>query len=73
MEKKKKGVLAVGIAYLSLVGDLPDLLKFVAKSPSYLMKESPIFRDKSILPYLGLTFPYQELILPYQRFFLRKV
>ena len=45
----------------------------VAESPSYPKKESPIFRDKYVFPYLGLIFPYQGLILPYQRLFLRKV
>ena len=45
----------------------------VAKSPSYLRKESHIFRDKYIFPYLGLIFPYQGLILPYQILFLKEV
>ena len=52
----------------------------VAESPSYLMRESPIFKDKYvfpylglIFPYLGLIFPYQGLILPYQILFLREV
>ena len=45
----------------------------IPESPSYLRKESPSFRDKSALPYLGLIFPYQELILPYQRLFIREV
>ena len=39
--------------------DLLDLYKFVAESPSYLRKESPIFRDKYVFPYLGLIIPYQ--------------
>ena len=47
--------------------------KLVAKSPSFLRKESPIFRDKYVFPYLGLIFHYQGLIIPYQRLFLRKV
>ena len=45
----------------------------VVESPSYLRKESSIFRDKSIFPYLRLIFPYQGLILSYQRLFLREV
>ena len=45
----------------------------VVDSPSYLRKESPIFRDKYVFPYLRLIFPYQGLILPYQRLFLREV
>ena len=45
----------------------------VIESPSYLMKESPIVRDKYVFPYLGLIFPYQGLILPCQRLFLREV
>ena len=31
--------------------------------PPYLWKESPIFRDQYVFPYLGLTFPYQGLLL----------
>ena len=35
----------------------------VVESPSYLGKESPIFRVKYVFPFLGLIFPYQELFL----------
>ena len=70
IEKKNKKVRIVGIAYLSFVGDLPDLWKIVAESPSYIKKESPIFRNKSIFLYQGLIFPYRGLILSYQRLFL---
>ena len=61
MEREKR-VCAVGIAYLPLVEDLLDLKKFVAKSPSYLRKVSPIFRDKYVFSYLGLIFSYQILL-----------
>ena len=53
------------------MGNLPNFLEVVAESPSYLRKESPIFRDEYIFPYQGLTFPYQGLILPYQILSLR--
>ena len=35
----------------------------IVESPSYLGKESPIFRDKYVFHYLGLIFPYQGLFL----------
>ena len=58
MEMKNKKVCVVGIVYLSLVGDLPDLYKIIVESSSYLMKESPIFRDKFVFPYIALIFPH---------------
>ena len=45
----------------------------VAEFLAYLRKESPIFRDKYVFPYLGLIFPYQGLILPYQGLLLQEV
>ena len=35
----------------------------VVESPSYLWKESPIFRDKYVFLDLELIFPYQGLFL----------
>ena len=35
----------------------------IVESPSYLEKESLIFRDKFVFPYLGLIFIYQRLFL----------
>ena len=34
-----------------------------AESPSYFGKESLIFREKSVFPYVGLIFLYQGLFL----------
>ena len=61
MKKKGKKVRAVGILYLSLVGDPPDLQTMVVESPSYLRKKSPLVKDKYDFPYIGLIFPYQGL------------
>ena len=63
MEKKKKKVRVVGIAYLPLVGDLPDLLKVVNESFFDFWKENLLILGiKSLIPYRGLILPYQGLI-----------
>ena len=47
--------------------------QWFAKSPSYLGKESPIFRDKYVFPYQRLILPCQGLSFPYPILSLRGV
>ena len=64
MEKKKKKVCVVGIAYPPIMGDLPNLLKVVHDSLLDFRKENLLILGiKSLLPYQRLILPYQGLIL----------
>ena len=69
MEREKR-IGAIGIAYLPLVGIVLIYRQWFSESPSYLGKESPIFRDNFVFPYQrlilschGFSFPYPGLSL----------
>ena len=47
--------------------------QWLAESPSYLWKESPIFRDKYVFSNQRLILPCQGLSFPYPRLSLRGV
>ena len=55
VEKRKKGVFTVGIAYLSLVGSLHFILEFLL---DYRKDNLVIMVIKSLFPYQGLILPY---------------
>ena len=70
MEREKR-IGTVGISYLPSWGIFLIYRQWFVDSPSYLGKESPIFRDKYVFPYQRLIFPYQGLSFPYPGLSLR--
>ena len=56
MERNER-IDIVGITYLPLWGIFLIYRQWFAKSPSYLTKESLIFRDKSIFSLSGIILP----------------
>ena len=71
--ERKTGIGVVRIAYLHLVGIFLIYKQWFSESPSYLGKESPIFRDKYVFPYQRLILHYQRLSFPYLGLSLRGV
>ena len=66
MEKKRKGISAVGVAYLSLWRNFCFILEFLL---NFRKDNLVIFVIRSFFPYQGLVLPYRGLrFLRHMRF-----